>query len=102
VTDLAALKEAAKAATPGPWKPLRNPGASGVFRKEPVEHIATTFAERQKVDAAFIALANPAAILDLIGLAEELAEAADEHLDICPVGARRLDEALTRFREAAK
>lgn len=66
--QLAALEAAAKAATPGPW---RHPGRALVVSRmdssEPLvcDCLSQQFAQAPK-DAAFIAAANPAAILDLI------------------------------------
>lgn len=66
--QLDALEAATKAATPGPW---RHPGralvASRMSEDEPLvcNCISKQFAQAPK-DAAFIAAANPAAVLDLI------------------------------------
>lgn len=66
--ELSALEAAAKAATPGPW---RHPGRALVVSRmsedEPLvcDCISEQFAQAPK-NAAFIAAANPAAILELI------------------------------------
>lgn len=71
--QLAALKAAAEAATPGPWfRPVANDTA---IRSDDVDIAQTMGAyelewERMEADAAHIAAANPAAILSLIARME--------------------------------
>lgn len=77
--ELDALEAAAKAATPGPWKcPGRALVVSRMDSSEQLvcDCLSKQFAQAPK-DAAFIAAANPAAVLDLIA---ELRQAKEECL----------------------
>ena len=72
--ELDALEEAARAATPGPWKHYNYKGSNCVLVSGKV------FLPRLKIsvaDTAFIAAANPAAVLELIA---ELRQAKEECL----------------------
>lgn len=60
--ELNALEAAAKAATPGPWTAKEGPDFSEIFAND--KNIALVGS--QHVDAAYIAAANPATILELI------------------------------------
>lgn len=62
--DLKALRAAAEAATPGKWKATRTPGGNTVWSR-----------------ATYIALANPAAIIELVDAYERLAEATRQFID---------------------
>jgi hypothetical protein len=67
--ELAALEAAARAATPGPW--FRAIANDTAIRSDDVDIAQTVGAyelewERMEADAAYIAAANPAAILALI------------------------------------
>lgn len=113
MADLEALKRAAEAATPGPWFQSGPPWfstGSVVLAGSPDPHVGLAIAdaetwegEREEAqennpglqlsdadaDAAFIALANPATILDLISRLEEaeMALEAVAKLDVPrPVG----------------
>lgn len=61
-TELDALEAAAKAATPGPWNTKEGPDFSEIFAHD--KNIALIGS--QHADAAYIAAANPAAVLELI------------------------------------
>ena len=76
--ELSALETAAKAATPGPW---RHPGRALVVSRmsadEPLvcDCLSREFAQAPK-DAAFIAAANPAVVLELIAELRQTREVA--------------------------
>lgn len=86
MVDLVKLEELAKAATPGPWKQHLVDDTTVIC---PQREICCTFAEgglnddldfnsdteQFEADAAFIAAANPAAILELLAEIERLREA---------------------------
>ena len=60
--ELSSLESLARAATPGPWDTKEGPDFSEIFAHD--KNIALIGS--QHADAAFIAAANPAAILGLI------------------------------------
>jgi hypothetical protein len=65
-----ALKAAAESATAGPWYASRHASGRHFEIGSPTAGIA--IAHSGSADAAFIALANPSAILSLIGRVEQL------------------------------
>lgn len=82
--DLDAIERAARAATPGPWEtgeadPEGIPYVGARFQDEIYSQVSSPHMPRAGcetiADAAFVALANPAAILDLIAR-QRAAEAA--------------------------
>ncbi len=116
--ELDALEAAAKAATPGPW---RHPGRALVVSRmsedEPLvcNCISKQFAQAPK-DAAFIAAANPAVVLDLIAELRQARADACEWIDMARWLAREMGggvipetqwliiarQAVKEEREAAK
>lgn len=95
MNKLTALIEAANAATPGPWtcekfntnSPTLYHNIKGNYSYKPawVEpiHVCITKQDTEWPDADFIALANPATILELCALlekAEEALQACDDEL----------------------
>jgi len=76
-TDIQKLKAAALAATPGPWEaigdevfPVDECEACHPIRGYDWDNSSCRLPEEREKDAQFIALANPAAILDLIAAVE--------------------------------
>lgn len=93
-TDLQKLKELAQAATPGPWTPCEPSGEDSGNRPGEQYHWSvrcpskppaishqlcrlSSINSNEDVDAAFIAAANPAAVLDLVALAERAVSPAE-------------------------
>lgn len=83
MADLEALKRAAEAATPGPW----NVDGEFLTTLDPVEQkyerraiadLRYFHMPRDRDNAHFIALANPATILDLISRLEEAEKALED------------------------
>ena len=65
--ELKALEAAAKAATPGPWVVDSLDGCSVFYHDaEGIHHLIACCYDAQSKDAAYIAAANPAAVLELI------------------------------------
>ncbi|WP_110877002.1 ead/Ea22-like family protein [Franconibacter helveticus] len=84
MTDIAKLKAAAEKATPGPWRltvTRFNGITRGPFSLTKEDALANA---AEKVDAEFIAAANPAAVLELIA-ALEAAEKHIAELEAAPV-----------------
>ena len=81
-TDIAALREAAMKATPGPWSVARD-GSVISNQYHPLATVSDGFHRLRSdgetgQDAEFIALANPATILSLLGQLEAERQRADE------------------------
>jgi hypothetical protein len=72
------LKRRARAATPGPWRKGAGQTVGPISRDDDqsygmVVSIADIYGDRDEEDTAYIAAANPAAVLELIALAERAA-----------------------------
>lgn len=91
---LADLEAKAKAATPGPWKKgiaiRRGYGVTAILDNDgntiaDMEHSHFTENE-EEYNAAFIAAANPAAVLRLVGMVRHLAVGCDCDAEPCQYG----------------
>ncbi|MEN4905683.1 ead/Ea22-like family protein [Rahnella bonaserana] len=88
-TDIAALREAAMKATPGPWSVARD-GSVISNQYHPLATVSDGFHRLRSdgetgQDAEFIALANPATILSLLGQLEAECQRADEAIQLNPL-----------------
>ena len=100
MNKLTALIEAAKAATPGPWRE-GTPPPNGTTTVGTLQGLMTAHCFNGQ-DSNFIALANPATILELCALLEK----AEEALDECDnefakrgIGFQNLDDALAAIKQ---
>ena len=103
--DLAELRRLAEAATPGPWdyyRPHPNYRAYAVDRVMPGGHlgedVATTGDVCAEENGAYIAAANPAAVLGLLDRLAHMTEARDN----ARAEAERLTAKVERVRELHK
>ena len=83
--ELSALESAARAATPGPWEESPNP----FFIHDGHFTVAEVMSHNPGDDSAYIAAANPAAVLELIAMVRSLQNERDylaEHRPVryCP------------------
>ena len=100
---LNSLIEAAKAATPGPWAKKRmgewDRGYYYGVHMSPVRSISVDLGEH---NATFIALANPATILELCALLEKAGDALDHMVRAAAeqhCGLKIADEALAAIKQ---
>lgn len=103
MNKLTALVEAAKAATPGPW---HSPGLGEVHAENHDVLLDVLFNDGsgedsvgngRQVDADYVALANPATILELCALLEKAEEAMEKYhacFDMLTDGPDESDQAL--------
>ena len=100
MNKLTALIEAAKAATPGPWRE-GTPPPNGTTTVGTLQGLMTAHCFNGQ-DSNFIALANPATILELCALLETCEAALLEAEDFCSakhVGFQNLDDALAAIKQ---
>ena len=87
-TELSSLEAAAKAATPGPWNTKEGPDFSEIFAHD--KNIALIGS--QHADAAYIAAANPASILELVQELKQAKNYISELEEDSRVYAKRIGE----------